>query len=87
MGILPDVLMRWARRSTQGVVIKDVDTKPRYKRAFTYVLDKAMNPKAPVRYRSKPPLLGALRDVGFQVHCHAMVDFLPYPHMLYICQS
>ena len=32
-------------------------------------------------------LAGLLRDVGFRVHRHLMVDFLPYPHVLYIVRA
>ena len=67
------------------LLIKDVDTSPAYKRIFTHALDLAMDPKAPVRYWSSEELPALLRDVGFEVHRHAMVDFLPYPHILYIC--
>jgi hypothetical protein len=27
-----------------------------------------------------------LRDVGFRVYRHVMVDILPYPHILYVCE-
>lgn len=69
------------------VIIKDVDTEPRYKRLFTFLLDKMMDPKTPVCYWSKERLMNVLSEVGFRVYQHAMVDYLPYPHMLYICKS
>ena len=28
-----------------------------------------------------------LREIGFQVYVHEMRDFLPYPHLLYVCQK
>ena len=68
------------------LVIKDVDTAPAYKRLFTYVLDKAMDPSAPVRYWPAEQLGSLLEDVGFRVYRHLMVDVLPYPHVLYICE-
>lgn len=66
------------------LVIKDVDTAPAYKRWFTYALDKAMDPSAPVRYWPAEQLGSLLEDVGFRVYRHLMVDVLPYPHVLYI---
>ena len=67
------------------VVIKEVDRKPAYKRWFTYLLDKMMDPKAPVHYWDSKEFVALLHDVGFRAYCHAMVDYLPYPHVLYIC--
>ena len=68
------------------LLIKDVDRRPAYKRWFTHVLDKVMDPGAPVRYWDGEELAGLLRDVGFNVRRHLMVDILPYPHILYICE-
>jgi 2-polyprenyl-6-hydroxyphenyl methylase/3-demethylubiquinone-9 3-methyltransferase len=68
------------------LVIKDVDRTPAYKRWFTLVLDKAMDPRAPVRYWSGEELTALLRDIGFRVYRHLMVDILPYPHILYVCE-
>jgi len=31
--------------------------------------------------------VGAFEDAGFEVFRHAMVDFLPYPHVLYVCRN
>ena len=43
-----------------------------------------MAPTAPVRYWSGDELAAALRGAGFEVRRHAMLDFLPYPHVIYI---
>ena len=67
------------------LLVKDVDTRPAPKRWFTWALDKVMDPKAPVRYWSGDELGGALDHAGFTVRRHLMVDFLPYPHVLYVC--
>jgi 2-polyprenyl-3-methyl-5-hydroxy-6-metoxy-1,4-benzoquinol methylase len=69
------------------LLIKDVDTHPIAKRWFTWVLDRAMAPRTPVRYWSADELGGALTDAGFTVHRHLMVDVLPYPHVLYVCEA
>jgi SAM-dependent methyltransferase len=68
------------------LVVKDVDRRPAYKRWFTHALDLVVSPKAPPHYWAAEALQGALEDTGFRVHRHAMVDFLPYPHVLYVCR-
>ncbi len=68
------------------LLIKDVDTQPAYKRWFTHALDWLMDPGTPVRYWGAEELQRLLEDVGFTVRRHLMVDFLPYPHILYICE-
>jgi SAM-dependent methyltransferase len=68
------------------LLIKDVDRRPVYKRWFTHALDKVMDPGSPVRYWDAEALTRLLGEVGFSVHRHLMVDFLPYPHILYICE-
>ena len=68
------------------LLIKDVDTRPAWKRWFTHALDRLMDPGTPVRYWGGAELQGLLEEIGFTVHRHLMVDILPYPHILYICQ-
>jgi SAM-dependent methyltransferase len=68
------------------LLIKDVDSQPAWKRWFTHALDRLMDPRAPVRYWGGAELQGVLEGIGFTVHRHLMVDILPYPHILYICQ-
>jgi len=67
------------------LLIKDVDTRPAYKRWFTWALDRMMDPRTPVRYWPADALQEVLERVGFGVHRHLMVDVLPYPHVLYVC--
>ena len=69
------------------LVVKDVDSRPAYKRWFTHALDLLVSPKSPPHYWSAEALQAALENVGFQVFRHAMVDLLPYPHVLYICRK
>ena len=69
------------------LLVKDVDTHPIVKRWFTWALDRAMAPRTPVHYWSADALSGALADAGFTVHRHLMVDVLPYPHVLYVCEA
>lgn len=69
------------------LLIKDVADKPAYKRWFTWALDKAMDPKTPVSYWDPADLKALLETHGFTVYTHAMVDYMPYPHVLYVCQA
>ncbi len=67
------------------LVVKDVDTEPTYKRWFTHALDCLMSPRGVIHYWPAGDLQALLQRVGFRVYRHLMVDFLPYPHVLYVC--
>jgi SAM-dependent methyltransferase len=69
------------------LLVKDVDTRPAPKRWFTWVLDKAMAPRAPIHYWSADRLQATLEASGFRVRRHLMVDLLPYPHVLYVAEA
>jgi SAM-dependent methyltransferase len=69
------------------LLVKDIDPTGRYKRAFTWVLDKAMDYKAPVNYWHPDRLQRLLEGLGFEVRRHQMIDYLPYPHILYVNQK
>ena len=75
-----------ALRPGGRLVVKDVDTRPAYKRLFTHALDLLMAPRGVIHYWPADALQALLEDVGFRVHRHLMVDVLPYPHVLYVCQ-
>ena len=75
-----------ALRPGGRLIVKDVDTHPAYKRWFTYLLDRLMTPSGVIRYWPAEELQDLLQDVGFAVYRHLMVDYLPYPHVLYVCQ-
>ena len=77
--------LRRSLRPGGRLIVKDVDSQPAWKRWFTWGLDKLMAPRTPVDYWSQDDVLAFLRGLGFRVHRHAMVDFLPYPHVIYIC--
>jgi cyclopropane fatty-acyl-phospholipid synthase-like methyltransferase len=66
------------------LLVKDVERRPAWKRWFTHALDKAMDPRAPVRYWAAEELQPLLEEAGFRVYRHLLVDVLPYPHVLYI---
>ena len=67
------------------LVVKDVDTRPRYKMAFTWLLDVAMTKGERPEYWNRRELRRELIDAGFDVFTYAMVDALPYPHQLFVC--
>lgn len=84
-----DALFAAVRRALppDGILlVKDVDSRPAYKRWFTWVLDKAMDPRTPVHYWPTSELRALLARHGFVVHVHQMRDLLPYPHVLYVCR-
>jgi len=86
---VPPLLRELRRALPVGgrLLVKDVDTHPAPKRWFTWLLDKAVAPATPVHYWSADRLTGALEAAGFDVHRHLMVDWLPYPHVLYVCEA
>ena len=67
------------------LLVKDLDTSPAWQRVFAHGLDLAMSPTSPVRYWPNDELASLLARSGFDVKQHAMVDYLPYPHVLYVC--
>jgi SAM-dependent methyltransferase len=86
---VPPLLAQLRRALAPGglLLVKDVDTRPAPKRWFTWALDRLMAPRTPVRYWSAEELTAALERAGFGVRRHLMVDLLPYPHVLYICEA
>jgi 2-polyprenyl-3-methyl-5-hydroxy-6-metoxy-1,4-benzoquinol methylase len=73
-------------RPGSRLIIKDVDTRPFFKLWFTFALDKIMDYRTPVHYWESAYLRSSLEGLGLEVHLHAMRDYLPYPHVLYICR-
>ena len=86
---VPPLLRQLRRGLVPGapLLVKDVDTRPAAKRWFTWALDKAMAPRAPIHYWSADELQAALEAAGFRVRRHLMVDLLPYPHVLYVAEA
>ena len=85
---VPPLLRSLARCLPPGgrLLVKDVDTRPAPKRWFTWALDRAIDPRTPVHYWPAERLQALLERSGFRVHRHLMVDLLPYPHVLYVCE-
>jgi len=86
---VPPLLAQLRRCLAPGglLIVKDVDTRPAPKRWFTWALDRLMDPRTPVHYWSAEALTAALERARFGVRRHLMVDVLPYPHVLYICEA
>jgi cyclopropane fatty-acyl-phospholipid synthase-like methyltransferase len=60
----------------EGVlVIKDITTRPRWKMAFTWLLE---NIEDQTR---------ELEGYGFEVHSRSFKDRLPYPHVVFHCKA
>ena len=66
------------------LLVKDIESSPGYKLGFTWALDKLMDFKAPVRYWAPEEIQPLIERAGFTVHRHRMIDYLPYPHILYV---
>jgi 2-polyprenyl-3-methyl-5-hydroxy-6-metoxy-1,4-benzoquinol methylase len=66
------------------LLVKDVERSPSYKLGFTWALDKLVDYKAPVRYWAPEEIQPLIERAGFLVHRHRMIDYLPYPHILYV---
>jgi 2-polyprenyl-3-methyl-5-hydroxy-6-metoxy-1,4-benzoquinol methylase len=66
------------------LLVKDIERSPNYKLGFTWVLDKLMDVRAPVRYWAPEEIQPLIERAGFVVHRHRMIDYLPYPHILYV---
>jgi len=69
------------------LLVKDVDTRPAYKRWFTHALDLLMSPRGVIHYWPAEALQALLQRTGFHVVRHLMVDVLPYPHVLFVCRK
>jgi SAM-dependent methyltransferase len=67
------------------LIVKDVDTTPRLKMLFTWLLDVVMTKGELPVYWSGRDMQGQLTATGFRVFSHGMVDSLPYSHRLYVC--
>lgn len=66
------------------LLVKDVDVRPRYKMAFTWLLDVLMTGGERPDYWSSAELALLLSETGFKVFRHSMTDALPYPHQLFV---
>jgi len=69
------------------VVVKEIDTRPRWKWAFTYALDLAMAPRDDYGYLSLERRKAQMEDAGFKVRfARSLRSRLPYPHFVVIAE-
>ena len=83
-------LMQTIARNLQPgglILIKDIEPSPAHKLAFTWLLDKLMDYRAPVQYWAPEDIQPLMESLGFEVRRHRMIDYLPYPHVLYVNRS
>ncbi len=66
------------------LLVKDIEPTGGGKLAFTWALDKLMDWKAPLRYWTPTEVSRLLQSFGFEIYQHRMIDYLPYPHILYV---
>lgn len=78
--------VRDALRPGGLLLVKDIEDRPRWKMWFTLILDRLMVGGEDIHYWPEPELSALLRSLGFDVKHHRMRDFLPYPHILYVCR-
>lgn len=69
------------------LIIKDIDTSPRYKLIYSWMVDKFMDYRAPVRYWSSFEVKEMLKSFGFEVYKHSLLSYLPSPHIVYIATN
>ena len=69
------------------LLVKDVADRPVFKRWFTWTLDRIMVNRDPIHYWPVTELAQLIEGLGFQVSRHRMNDFLPFPHVLYVCRE
>lgn len=86
VGVVPGLLRAiWAALPVGGtLIVKDLDTEPRWQRLFAHALDLVMSPSSPPHYWPQGRLAALLEEIGFDVKRHAMIDYLPYPHVLFV---
>ena len=65
------------------LIIKDVTRRPRWKMAFTWLLDVAMTRGFDMWYWSPGQLRKAIDD-RFEIEMYPINDWLPYPHIVYV---
>jgi 2-polyprenyl-3-methyl-5-hydroxy-6-metoxy-1,4-benzoquinol methylase len=73
-----------SRLAPGGVlIIKDVTRRPRWKMAFTWLLDVAMTQGFDMWYWSPTQFRQAI-DERFEMEAYPINDLLPYPHIVYV---
>jgi len=69
------------------LIIKDVTTHPFFKIAFTWALDVLMTRGFEMWYCDERQVAGALQKHFTRVDTFPIADWMPYPHIVYLCEN
>ena len=69
------------------LILKDLDTKPRWKYFFNYLHDYVMTRGDSVLYQDKNSVITLLKKTGFEVEKIVDIKKYPYAHILYIAKK
>ncbi len=69
------------------LIVKDVADRPWFKCAFTWILDVLMTKGEIPNYLSVQQFLDHFDALGANVSVHCLDDYLPFPHVLYVCRK
>jgi 2-polyprenyl-3-methyl-5-hydroxy-6-metoxy-1,4-benzoquinol methylase len=69
------------------LIIKDVTTHPSFKIGFTWALDVLMTRSFDMHYWNENQFHAALQRHFKAIKTYPIVDWLPYPHIVYFCES
>jgi len=69
------------------LIIKDVTTRPFHKIAFTWALDVVMTKGFEMWYWGEDRFYKELRPHFESVEMYPITDWLPYPHVIYLCEN
>ena len=69
------------------LVVKDVTTHPFFKIAFTWALDVVMTHSFDMWYWGEKRFYETLGAHFNRVEMYPIVDWLPYPHIIYLCEN
>ena len=69
------------------LVIKDVTTRPFFKIAFTWALDVVMTHGLDMWYWNERRFYKTLTENFARVEMYPITDWLPYPHVIYLCEK
>ncbi len=71
------------------LIVKDIDTRPRWKFWYNYLQDKVMTLNGRLNFITPMDMVGLLARAGFMVETHKLKtwDLNPIPHRIYICRK
>jgi len=69
------------------LILKDLDTKPRWKYLFNFIHDYLMTKGEPVLYQNQNNVKNLLKNAGFKLEEIIKIKNYPYAHTLYISEK